>query len=312
MAHTDPPYVRIANDIRRRIDSGDLRTGDRVPSARQITQEWGVAIATATRALAALREQGLVRAVPGIGTVVAVRDIRPPAQPRAARSRAAGGSEPDLTRDRVVRAAIGIADAEGLAALSMRRVAAELGVATMTLYRYVSGKDDLVRLMAEIAFGEETFPDPPPQGWRARLDAAARMQWATHRRHPWTVRVVSVTRPQLIPTGMAHTDWAMGATDGLGLDAPTMMLVAVSLAGFVQGLAVNLESEVEAQRDTGVTSEEWMESQEWMLEMITSGRFPMLARLADHPDFDMDLDTLFEFGLKLILDGVAVMIDGPS
>ncbi|GAA5031799.1 winged helix-turn-helix domain-containing protein [Actinopolymorpha pittospori] len=70
VANTDPPSVRILTEIRRRIATGELRAGDRVPSTRQITQQWGVAMATATKVLTALREEGLVRVVPGVGTVV--------------------------------------------------------------------------------------------------------------------------------------------------------------------------------------------------------------------------------------------------
>lgn len=312
IARPDPPYLRIVDEIRRRIISGQLRAGDRVPSTRQITEEWGVAIATATKVLGTLRQEGLVRPVPGVGTVVAAPATNAGSPPRAPRVRRVGEAEPELTRDRVVRTAIDIADAEGLAALSMRRVAAELGLATMSLYRYVSGKEELVRLMADVVFGEDAVPEPgPADGWRANLEALARLQWAVHRRHPWTARVVSLTRPQLIPNGMAHTDWAMRAVDGLGLDLPAILHVAVTLGGYVHGIAVNLESEVEAQRETGVTSDEWLESQEAMLALIASGRFPMLARLAEHPDFEFDLDTVFEFGLTAILDGLATLIGDP-
>ncbi|MGX1606137.1 GntR family transcriptional regulator, partial [Streptomyces celluloflavus] len=66
-----PPYRRIVDEIRRRIDAAELAPGDRVPSTRRITQEWGVAMATATKVLTTLRQEGLVRAVPGVGTVVA-------------------------------------------------------------------------------------------------------------------------------------------------------------------------------------------------------------------------------------------------
>lgn len=90
----DPPYLRIARDIRHRIDSGDLAPGDRVPSTRRITQEWGVAMATATKALAALNQEGLVRAVPGVGTVV----VEPVRERRAAPGQG-------LTRERVIRTA---------------------------------------------------------------------------------------------------------------------------------------------------------------------------------------------------------------
>src|SRR3954469_25210457 len=111
MTEAVPPYRRIVREVRRRIESGELRPGDRAPSARAITREWGVAIATATKAHAALREEGLTVSRPGVGTVVAG-----PAPRR----------DHELTRDRVVAAAIAIADAEGMAEVTMRRLAAAL------------------------------------------------------------------------------------------------------------------------------------------------------------------------------------------
>jgi DNA-binding GntR family transcriptional regulator len=115
------PYLRIAAELRRRITDGELGPGDRVPSTRQIAKDWGVALATATKVLNVLHQEGLVEAEPRVGTVVA----RPPSSPpRKVRS----SGEPELTRERILRAAIEIADAEGIDALSMRGVAARLGV----------------------------------------------------------------------------------------------------------------------------------------------------------------------------------------
>src|SRR5512139_3813404 len=106
-----PPYRRIADQIRDRIERGELRPGQPVPSARQITKEHGVALATATKVLAALRQDGLVTAVPGIGTVVA-QDSKPAVR------------RPRRTRDvGLIRVALDIADREGLAEVSMRRIA---------------------------------------------------------------------------------------------------------------------------------------------------------------------------------------------
>jgi AcrR family transcriptional regulator len=312
VAQPDPPYLRIVAELRRRIAAGELRAGDRVPSTRQVAREWGVALATATKALTTLGQEGLVQAVPRVGTVVAAPQRRPGPSPRTTRPRLAHAPEQELTQARIVHAAIGIADAEGLAAVSMRRVAAELGVATMSLYRYVPSKDELVLLMADAVFGEAQLPEPPAPGWRTRLELVARLQWATSRRHPWIARVISLTRPMPIPSGMAHTEWTMRALDGLGLDPSTMLYVAITIAGYVQATAVNLESEVEAEQDTGITSDEWMQSQDETLTTIfASGRFPMLSSIAAQPDFDLDLDTLFEFGLKLLLDGLAVLIQSP-
>jgi DNA-binding transcriptional regulator YhcF (GntR family)/AcrR family transcriptional regulator len=316
LATVDPPYARIVSEIRRRISSGELRPGERVPSTRQITQEWGVAIATATKVLATLGQESLVRAVPGVGTVVSVPTTPDPAEPRpAALPRASRRREPrearegeqELTQERIVRTALGIADAEGIQALSMRRVATELGVATMTLYRYVPGKDDLVLLMIDAAFGEETLPEPPPEGWRAQLELSSRLHWAVARRHPWAARFVSLTRPQLLPNAMAHTEWVMRAMSRAGLEPATTLHIAVTLAGYVLGIAVNLESEVEAQHDSGITSEEWMQTQEEQF-LALSARFPTIASFSELPDVQYDLDTLFEFGLKLTLDGIAVLL----
>lgn len=312
-AQLGPTYVRIVTEIRRRISAGELRPDDRVPSTRQIVREWGVAMATATKVLTTLRQEGLVRAVPGVGTVVAHPEPAP--APRTLRRRQARAHHGELTRERVVRTAVGIADAEGLAALSMRRVATELDIATMSLYRYVSGKDELVVLMADAALGEDKLPEPPPPGWRARLELVARLQWTIYRRHPWLAQVMSFTRPPLIPNGMAHTDWTMRAVDGLGLDFETMIQVAVTLASYVRGTAVNLEPEAQAEQDTGLTTEQWLKSRESeMAVILASGALPMFSRILTQggldPDLDLhlDLDTLVEFGLQRVLDGIEVLI----
>jgi DNA-binding transcriptional regulator YhcF (GntR family) len=315
VAQPDPPYLRIVAEIRRRIAAGELRPGDRVPSTRQIAREWGVAIATATKALTTLGQQGLVQALPRAGTVVATRQPPPAPSARTPRHHPAQPAEQELTQPRIVDAAISIADAEGLPALTMRHVATELGIATMSLYRHVASKDDLILLMADAVLGEAEFPEPPPPGWRAQLELVARAQWAIYRRHPWMARVISLTRPLPAANGIAHTEWAARAVGGLGLDPLAMLHVAITIAGYVQATAVNLETEVEAQQDTGITGDEWMESQGEALRMIlASGRFPMLSSLTAQSGFDfrLDLDTLFEFGLQLLLDGLALLIQHPK
>ena len=134
--------------------------------------------------IAELKREGLVRVLPGVGTVVA-GGVREP--------------EPDLGRGRILRAAVRIADAEGLDALSMRRVAAELGTGAMSLYRHVPGKEELLLLMRDAAFGEFPLPPVPPRGWRAQLEVSSRSLWALYRRHPWVARTTSLTRPYAGP-----------------------------------------------------------------------------------------------------------------
>jgi DNA-binding transcriptional regulator YhcF (GntR family) len=294
---TQPPYLRIVAEVRRRIATGRLRPGDRVPSTRQIIQEWGVAMATATKALTTLRQEGLVRPVPGIGTVVA--DIPAQAVPPGGPAPA-----PELTRERIVRVAIGIADAEGLATLSMRRIATDLGAAVMSLYRHVAGKEELLALMSDAVLAESGLPEPPPPGWRARLELAARTQWALYHRHPWLPQIISFTRPLPTPNAMVQGEWAMRAVDGLGLDPVTMVHIYVTVAVYVHGTATNLETEAEAVQRTGTTDEEWIES----AVLPRMEEFPLLSQI---PPNSLDLDTIFEFGLKTILDGLATLIEGP-
>lgn len=299
---TEPPYLRIAAELRRRMASGELAPGERVPSTRAIVREWGVAMATATKALSALRTDGLVRAVPGVGTVVA--DRTPPLD--------AGGG-PALSRDRIVRTAVELADAEGLSAVSMRRVATILATSTMALYRHVPGKAELVRLMSEAAFGERPL-GPVPHHWRTALELAARWLRAVYGRHPWMVQAMaSFTRPSASPHAMRYTEWVLRALKGTELSPHAMLHTHLTLFAYVQGLALAADMEAQALQDTGLSDEEWMARNEPQFEAIsTGGHFKVLHTLFEHDDFELDLDVLFEFGLQRTLDGIAVMIGETS
>ena len=320
-----------------------------MPSAREITRRWGVAIATATRVLAALRDDGLVRAVPGVGTVVvAPRRAGPDDAPgsrrpggwrtaaapgtagraarrtpvgggpaagapaaerarrrhpvRSARAADAGGA---LGVGRIVGAAVVIADAEGLDGLSMRRVATELGAGPMSLYRHVADKDDLLLRMMDAALREARLPADPPPGWRPRLEVAARSLWAAFRRHPWLAPALSLTRPQAVAGGLAYTEWVLAALADAGLTTTVAFDVHLTLFTFVRGVAVNLESEAAAAAASGLTSEEWVATHEHRLRAITlGGGYPHFERLVAQ-DYDLELDGLFERGLRYLLDGLA-------
>src|SRR4051812_23879966 len=203
---SEAPYLMIAAELRRRIAAGELQPGDRVPSTRALVRDFGVAMATATRALQALQAERLVHPSPGVGTVVG-----PP--PRAARGTLRPDQQPELNRDEVVRMGIAIADTEGLAALSMRRIASGLGVSTMALYRYVGGKDVLVVQMVDAALAE--FPlGTPPDDWREAIAMVARVHWAAYRRHLWLASAISLSRPQLVPRLLPHTDAVLRALRG--------------------------------------------------------------------------------------------------
>ncbi|MFT3696510.1 MAG: TetR/AcrR family transcriptional regulator C-terminal domain-containing protein [Kofleriaceae bacterium] len=280
--------ARVLADLRDRIRSGKIQPGQLVPSARQIVKEWDVAIATATKVLAQLRKDGLVRVEPGIGTVVK------------------GEAAPDLSRDRIVEAAIAIADDEGTAALSMRTVAKELGVATMSLYRHVPSKEMLFNLMADSALAEAELPKARG-GWRKHLEALMRVQWDGYRRHRWLAPMISLTRPQQLPRGMLHTEAVLATIAATGIPDAEVLTIAISLIGFVRGLAAGFETEREAERDTGMDQSEWMASQEAVFAPLVA-KLPTLLRLGAI-EVDMSLDALFETGLRVFLDGLAVVID---
>jgi len=290
----EPLYLRIVAELRARILTGDLRPGDRMPSIRQIAQQWGVAVATATRTMATLRDQGLVEATVGSGTVVS-RKV--PDTPRPARQA--------LTRKQVLHTAIAVADAEGLDAVSMRRLATELGVGPMSLYRHVANKDELVTQMADAVFGESELPDPGPDGWRAKLELISRQQWDLCRRHLWLPKVISFTRPVLAPNLMAHTEWTMRAIDGLGLPVRTLIREALTLSALVATSALAVADEVEAEQETGVTFGGWWLTQRKRSDELL-GRFPLLATVPQ--DTVSDLDGLFEYALARHLDGFEVLV----
>ncbi|MFI9549991.1 TetR/AcrR family transcriptional regulator C-terminal domain-containing protein [Nonomuraea endophytica] len=293
-------YRQIMADITRRVAEGELRPGDRVPSTRQVAEQWGVATATAAKALTALRQEGVVVTVPRVGTVVAEKAHTRPAPPAP--------SPPKPGRERVVGAAIAIADAQGFDAVSMRSVATALDLPTMSLYRHVRGKQELAALMTDAAFGELEFPVPPPAGWRARLELAARLQWRLYLRHPWLPRLVSLTHPQPMPNLFRYADWAMKAVRELGLDPEAGQMAWWTVANYVRGTATNLEQQAESERHTGLTSDQWFASHMPVFQAgLPSGALP-----AHVTPQDFDLTAFFEFGLQRVLDGIAVLVGRRS
>ncbi|MEV0949311.1 GntR family transcriptional regulator [Promicromonospora sp. NPDC050249] len=301
---------RIADEIRARIRSGALAAGDLVPSTRRIVAEHGVAMATASRVLGALRRDGLVEVRRGVGTVVA-------AGANAGTSRPAGSPARRLpTGGDVVRAAMAVADTEGLGGLSMRRIATDLGIPTMSLYRHVRSRDELLTRMLDAVYAESPLPEPLPRHWRARAETCARTMWSAFQRHPWAAHVMSMTRPQVLPHGMAHTEALLAAFDaipGRPLDLDTRMHLAVSVVQLARGVGVSIEPALLAQQDSGLTDEEWTDRALPDLRAVADPRrFPQISA-ATSTDIDLTLDSLFEFGLARLLDGYAVFLgDAPS
>ncbi|MDT0461340.1 TetR/AcrR family transcriptional regulator C-terminal domain-containing protein, partial [Streptomyces sp. DSM 41527] len=138
-------------------------------------------------------------------------------------------------------------------------------------------------LMADAAFAEVELPDPAPDGWRERMEAGARLQWALYRRHPWLAKYLSVTRPRPMPRAMALIEWTVGRVEGM---PPVALLhMAVTLLGFVMFTAAGFEDELEAQQETGMDQDQWMTAMEPEFEgILTSGAYPMYAAMSGSPE----------------------------
>jgi AcrR family transcriptional regulator len=211
-----------------------------------------------------------------------------------------------LSLDKIVDTALALADAEGLEALSMRRVAAALGAGTMSLYRHVPGKEELVDLMAGAVLDRAGPELPDTGGWRARMESYARAMWALYHRHPWLLQILTVTRPRLAPSGLARTEWLLRGVEGLSRDLHTMTRAAVTVTGYVQGMAMFLVNDLQAERRTGVGKDEWWEAnRDQFHELVARGPYPILAMIAESGQDDAGLEEEFEFGLQRMLDGLA-------
>ncbi|MCX4472475.1 TetR/AcrR family transcriptional regulator [Micromonospora sp. NBC_01655] len=218
-----------------------------------------------------------------------------------------GDSAPHLTVERIVRAGIDIADAEGLDALSMRRVATDLGASTMALYRHVASKDDLVTLMVEAAIADVPLPDAPPRNWRHGLERAAYRDWELYHRHPWILsRVLVTTRAHFSPALAADSESALSSFDGLGLEPADALRYMFMFATYVQGVALTYVSDVEAERQAGSTAQRTAHaSAHERSPLFEPGAYPRLASAMRAGGVSWDLDALFASGLAHVLDGIA-------
>ncbi|HSZ42977.1 MAG TPA: TetR/AcrR family transcriptional regulator C-terminal domain-containing protein [Trebonia sp.] len=289
-----PLYLRIADEIAEDIRGGRLAAGQPAPSTRRIVRDWDVAMATATKVIGALRAAGLVETIPGSGTIVRRQD-----GPAAMTARRA-----TLTRREIVEAGVRIADADGLPLVTMRRVADSLGVSTMALYRHVPSKADLTLRMTDSVFAGARLPEIPVADWRPRLDAIAHLFWAVLSRHPWAAEVLSISRPQLLPSVLPLAEWSLFTLRAMGFSTGDMLCAHINLFAHVRGMALAGLTEAQAEQDTGMSADNWMRHRDREVrEWAGAAGHPGLAHVIREP-FDFDLDTVFEFGLQRLLDGL--------
>ncbi|WP_406463681.1 TetR/AcrR family transcriptional regulator [Streptomyces sp. NBC_00111] len=232
------------------------------------------------------------------------------------RDRPVKGPKPGLTLDRIVGAAVSVAAAEGLSAVSMGRVAKELGASTMSLYRYVSAKEELYVLMQEAAMGT-----PPPlseaeeqAGWREGLSRWAWSQRRMFQRNLWALRI-PIGGPPASPRMVLWWEQGLEAMSGSGLSPGDKISVILLVSGYVRNEATLMSDIAAAVEEKGVSAEEFMARWERTVRrLVDPARHPELAALLDtgimsEPD---EPDYEFVFGLERILDGVEALIEKGS
>jgi AcrR family transcriptional regulator len=200
-----------------------------------------------------------------------------------------------------------IADAEGLEAVSMRRVAVELGSGAASLYRYVAKKDELFDLMVDIVIGEEKLPRRSGH-WRADLRKIAYLNRSMILRHPWMI-ATSAFRSAFGPNTLRWLEFTLKIVDGIGLDIDEMLAFSTTLFTFARGYAAGEIAEQETSRRSGMSREQWMASRAVYTRAIRdSGKYPLVTRVIEDaraPHDPQMAEHGFAWGLDSILDGFA-------
>lgn len=208
--------------------------------------------------------------------------------------------------DQFVTAALAVADAEGLAAVSMRRVAGDLGSGTASLYRYITNRDELLDLMVDAAQGETPLPEPT-RDWRTDLAAVAHALRATLLRHPWLAGELA-GRPSLGPNALRRSETALRAAAALTPDATLSSQAVRAVHAYVLGSVATQQADRGAEHRTGLTEDEWRRSLgPYVDEVIAAGDHPLLARHVLEAE-DLTPDAEFTFGLDCLLDGLAARL----
>jgi AcrR family transcriptional regulator len=228
---------------------------------------------------------------------------------RDRRSRRRG--KPPLSVDRVVRAALELADADGLEAVSMSRVGERLGFTTMALYRHVHSKNELIALMVEEGLGLPRAPDDASlAGWRAGLERWAWELLAVVRRHPWALDL-PLARLPFGPNRSAWLDHGLGALSETALSEHEKAALVLLLNDYVFSHA-RLDVELGGLGQAMARANEAATTQGPLPpELVAAERFPALHRALDAGIFDpseSDRDADFAFGLERILDGIECLV----
>lgn len=220
---------------------------------------------------------------------------------------AASGARLALSREQIVQTAMAIADAEGAQAISMRRIASELGSTAMALYRHVFSKDDLLDLLLDAVFGEIALPEQPSGSWRGDLRAFAYASRAALKRHPWVMPLM-ISRPTLGPNYIRWFEFSLACLAQQEPDIATVTKLVSVLSGYV-GATVSYEVAEEAHTQRiGLSEAEKRDiATPYVQQLIASGRYPNFARFFA-AELSADPEQSFAFGVECVLDGIAAQL----
>jgi AcrR family transcriptional regulator len=223
------------------------------------------------------------------------------------------GPRQGLSVEQIIQAAIGLADSNGLGAVTMRQVAHILGVAPMSLYTYVPGKAELLDLMLDTVYGQMPHNDLSHKPWRERLTAVAQQNRQLFDDHPW-VAEVATNRPPLGPGLMAKYEHELRAFEGLGFDDVEMDAALTFLLGFVHAAARSAAEAASVRQDSAMSDEQWWAANAPLLARVfDQSKYPTASRVgaaagAAH-GAAYSPDHAYQFGLQRVLDGLGALID---
>jgi len=227
--------------------------------------------------------------------------------------RPARGPRPTYSRGQITEAAVRIADAEGLDAASMRRIAAEIGTGAMSLYRYVPSRDDLIELMIDHVLGELDLPERPSGDWRADLTLLAERNRAMRLRHPWFSEA-DRARPSFGPNALRTVEFSAGTLD-VGIPIDDILVLVGLVNGYVDNSVRQELGWRDEQRRSGMSREKWMfRTSPYVRRLVESGEHPMFTRIVrDARQPHMGFDAAFRYGLERVLDCIeAALPDVPD
>ena len=228
--------------------------------------------------------------------------------------------KPRYTREQIAGAALRIADQEGFGAVTMKRIAAELGAATMTLYYYVRNKTDIVALMQDAILADVLVPDGELRGgWRDAITAIAQRTRDVLLAHPWSL--ASLNDAQFGPNAMRHFEQSLAAVAGTGLPVPARFELLATVDGYVFGNALHAVESLARARAAAASPGLVAAAVAYGIAQLQTGNFPQLSAIyaesttaqatesAGPPMTEAALNSQFERGLQALLDGLAARMN---